>query len=206
MRMGHLEQNVFLVGFMGVGKTTVARRIARDLGVVAIDVDAYLARKHGKDATQLFKQRGEKGLRRLETRALAECANMGPAIISCGEGIVASPASRAILMKDGFAVLLESSEETSLGRIRSLRTRPLLAQGCDTTDLWNERKPLYEEVARAKVNVQGKSTAAVAASVAKVLSSEGVYRAGQSHRTSDGGSGKSGKGGKTSNASKKRKK
>ncbi|MDO4442589.1 MAG: shikimate kinase, partial [Slackia sp.] len=146
--VGALTKNVFLVGFMGVGKTTVARRLARDLGVAAIDVDAYLHRKYGRDANQLFKQRGEKGLRRLEAEALAECAAMGPAVVSCGEGIVALPANRRILAEEGFSVLLESSMEGSLARVRSLRTRPLLAHGYDTDKLWRERKPFNDEVAR----------------------------------------------------------
>lgn len=174
--MGTLSRNVFLVGFMGVGKTTVARRLARDLGVAAIDVDSFLQRKYGKDANQLFKQRGEKGLRRLESAALAECASMGPAVISCGEGIVALAANRKAISEKGFAVLLESSMEGSLARVRSLRTRPLLAHGCDTDKLWRERKPLYDEVARARIDVRGKATAAVAAEVAAVLKKEGVYR------------------------------
>ena len=66
--------------------------------------------------------------------------------------------------------------EGSLARVRSLRTRPLLAHGCDTDKLWRERKPLYDEVARARIDVRGKATAAVAAEVAAVLKKEGVYR------------------------------
>ena len=171
-----LTKNVFLIGFMGVSKTTVARRLARDLGVASIDVDAYLHRKHGKDANQLYKQRGEKGLRRMEANALAECSSMGPAVISCGEGIVVSPKNRKLIAEEGFAVLLESSMEGSLSRVRSLRTRPLLASGCDTDQLWRERKPLYDQVAQAHIDVRDKSTAAVAAEVTAILKREGIYR------------------------------
>ena len=86
---GTLKKNVFLVGFMGVGKTPVARRMARDMGVACVDVDAFLERKHGKSAAELFGELGEDALRELEYEALVECANMGPSLISCGEGIVA---------------------------------------------------------------------------------------------------------------------
>lgn len=175
MAVGVLKENVFLVGYMGVGKTTVARRLARDLGVASIDVDAYLQRKHGNDANRLFKQRGEKGLRRAEARALRECAALGPAVISCGEGIVALPENRELLKTQGYAVLLESSMEGSLARIRSMRTRPLLARGCDTQALWDERKPLYDEVARTCIDVSGKGTAAAAAAIAEVLRRSGIY-------------------------------
>ncbi|MDO4590675.1 MAG: shikimate kinase [Slackia sp.] len=174
--MAVLTKNVFLIGFMGVGKTTVARRLARDMGVASIDVDAYMHRKHGKDANQLFKQRGEKGLRRAEAQALAECASMGPAVISCGEGIVALARNRELIERTGFAVLLESSAASSLARVKSLRTRPLLAHGCDTDLLWDQRKPLYDAVACVTVDVRDKGTAAVACEIASLLQKRGIYR------------------------------
>lgn len=173
--MGRLQKNVFLVGYMGVGKTTVARRLARDLGVAAIDVDAYLQRKHGRDANRLYRQRGEAGLRRAEAKALTECAALGPAVISCGEGIVELPENREFIKNQGFAVLLESSIENSLSRIKSLRTRPLLAQGCDAQTLWDERKPLYDEVAQLHMDVNQKSTAAISAEIAAELKRCGIY-------------------------------
>lgn len=143
--------------------------MARDMGVACVDVDAFLERKHGKSAAELFGEFGEDVLRELEYEALVECANMGPSLISCGEGIVAFDKSRELLKRRGFAVMLESSEATSLGRIHNLSTRPLLAHDCDIEGLWEQRKPLYEEVARAKINVQGRSTGSVAGFVAKVL-------------------------------------
>ena len=152
--VGTLKKNVFLVGFMGVGKTTVARRMARDMGVACVDVDAFLERKHGKSAAELFGELGEDALRELEYEALVECANMGPSLISCGEGIVAFDKSRELLKRRGFAVMLESSEATSLGRIHNLSTRPLLAHDCD---------------------IEGRSTGSVAGFVAKVLARAGGY-------------------------------
>ena len=68
--VGTLKKNVFLVGFMGVGKTTVARRMARDMGVACVDVDAFLERKHGRSAAELFGELGEDALRELEYEAL----------------------------------------------------------------------------------------------------------------------------------------
>ena len=145
------------------------------MGVACVDVDAFLERKHGRSAAELFGEFGEDALRELEYEALVECANMGPSLISCGEGIVAYDKSRELLKRRGFAVMLESSEATSLGRIHNLSTRPLLAHDCDIEGLWEQRKPLYEEVARAKIDVQGRSTGSVAGFVAKVLARAGVY-------------------------------
>lgn len=154
---------------MGVGKTTVARRLARNLRVTAIDVDSYIQRKHGLDASELFEERGEEAFRAIEAQALRECMGMGPAIISCGEGVVISPTSRALLADQGLTVLLESSAEQSLERIRSLRTRPLLIQGCDADNLWNERKPLYDEVAHVTLDVADKNTSAMADAIEQLL-------------------------------------
>ena len=102
---------------------------------------------------------------------------MGPAVISCGEGIVVAPKNRGLLRNEGFTVLLESSAEGSLARVRSYKTRPLLASGCDTDKLWDDRKPLYEEVADVIVDVREKGTACVAHEIAEILKAEGVYRA-----------------------------
>lgn len=173
--MGTLKKNVFLVGFMGVGKTTVARRLARNLRVTAIDVDSYLQRRYGLDASELFEHHGEEGLRALEADALRDCAAMGPAIISCGEGVVALEENRKLLASQGLTVLLESSAEESLERIRSLRTRPLLARGCNADDLWNQRKPYYDEVAHATVDVAQMSTAAAVDRLESILVEQGAY-------------------------------
>lgn len=173
--MGCLKCNVYLIGFMGVGKTTVGRRLARELGVAAIDVDAYMHRRFGKDAMGLFRQRGERGLRRAEAKALAECSTMGPAIISCGEGIVVLAENRALMRDNGYVVWLESSAEASMGRIRSMRTRPLLARGCDVGDLWKQRRPLYRKASHVKVDVEGKSTPHAVEDIVAALKQAGVY-------------------------------
>ncbi|MDD5807221.1 MAG: shikimate kinase [Eggerthellales bacterium] len=174
--MGALNQNVFLIGFMGVGKTTVARRLARELGVAAIDVDSYLRRKCGFDASQYYRHYGEEALRRLEAEVLGECCKLGPAVISCGEGIVAASECRRILNDQGYCVLLESSAQESVSRIHSLRTRPLLASGCNTQELWEQRKPLYDQVANACVQVNDMSTYAAACAVMQLLKDRGVYQ------------------------------
>ena len=77
--VGTLKKNVFLVGFMGVGKTTVARRMARDMGVACVDVDAFLERKHGRSAAELFGELGEDALRtRVRSPCQMRAGNMGP--------------------------------------------------------------------------------------------------------------------------------
>ena len=73
-------------------------------------------------------------------------------------------------------MLLESSAQESVSRIHSLRTRPLLASGCNTQELWEQRKPLYDQVANACVQVNDMSTYAAACAVMQLLKDRGVYQ------------------------------
>ena len=78
--VGTLKKNVFLVGFMGVGKTTVARRMARDMGVACVDVDAFLERKHGRSAAELFGELGEDALRELAGTSVGSFSSGSPEV------------------------------------------------------------------------------------------------------------------------------
>lgn len=174
--MSELVRNVFLIGVMGAGKTTVARRLARDLHVASVDVDAYIKRKHGANPTELFRTMGEGPFRNAEAQALKECAAMGPAIISCGEGVVVMPQSRTLLRDQGFTVLIDAPSKYALSRIHNLSTRPLIAHGHDPKAVMEGRRPLYEKVAHVTVCTQGKSTSCIAAEIAQILKDQGVYR------------------------------
>lgn len=173
--MPTLKTNVFLVGIMGVGKTTIARRLARMLGVAAVDVDSYMRNMYHRDSSRLFKDMGEEKFRACEVHALAACADLGPAIVSCSEGAVTTPEGRRILTERGFAIFLDSSCDGAMKRIRSLRTRPLLAQGGDAHSIMDARRPMLEEVACACVDVEGLSTTEACARVTAVLKGRGIY-------------------------------
>ncbi|WP_350455175.1 shikimate kinase [Slackia heliotrinireducens] len=176
MALAELRDNVFLIGIMGAGKTTVARRLARDMHVAAIDVDAFMRRSYGKDATRIYKEVGERRFREIEIEMLKCCADLGPAIISCSEGVVATEEGRRVLAERGFAVLLETTCDGALDRIRSLRTRPLLATGTDAEEVAAERKPQLEASAQATVDVFDKSTGLVARNIEKMLKDEGIFK------------------------------
>ena len=176
MHMSKLERNIFLVGIMGAGKTTVARRLARNLHVAAIDVDSYMRNLYGKDAPTLFREVGESRFREMEAQALEACSALGPAVISCSEGVVVTEQGRDVLKRCGFTVMLQTSYDCANSRIRSLRTRPLLAQGNDAAEIMEQRLPLLQQVADAIVDVCDKGTASAAGSVERVLKAQGLYK------------------------------
>ena len=157
-----LKRPVFFVGFMGAGKTSVARRLARQCHVASVDMDTYLERREGKKVKAIFAESGEEGFRALETDVLGELAAKEPLLVSCGGGVVTREENRAILERAGFVVHLKVSADEAAGRISDTRER------CE------ERGPLYERVADATVDTAGKSVPAIAREVQNVLVKEGV--------------------------------
>lgn len=169
-----LSRPVFFVGFMGAGKTSVARRLARRCGVASVDMDTYLERACGKRVRELFDEVGEQGFRDIETDVLRELAERDPLLISCGGGVVLRPENRAVLAERGFVVYLKVSADEARDRISDLSTRPLFGNLDAARQTNAERLPLYEEVADAVVDTAGKGVSAIAHEVQDVLEREGV--------------------------------
>ena len=169
-----LKRPVFFVGFMGAGKTSVARRLARQCHVVSVDMDTYLERREGKKVKAIFAESGEEGFRALETDVLGELAAKEPLLVSCGGGVVTREENRAILERAGFVVHLKVSADEAAGRISDTSTRPLFQNLDAARERCEERGPLYERVADATVDTAGKSVPAIAREVQNVLVKEGV--------------------------------
>lgn len=171
---GELARPVFFVGFMGAGKTSVARRLARLCGVASIDMDTYLERREGKRVKEIFAEGGEEAFRRLETDILSELCDKDPLLVSCGGGVVKSPENRALLCDRGFVVYLKVSADEAKSRISDTSTRPLF-QDIEAARRTNEeRLPWYAAVADATIDTAGKSIAAIAHEVQTILEKEGV--------------------------------
>ena len=169
-----LKRPVFFVGFMGAGKTSVARRLARQCHVASVDMDTYLERREGKKVKAIFAESGEEGFRALETDVLGELAAKEPLLVSCGGGVVTREENRAILERAGFVVHLKVSADEAAGRISDTSTRPLFQNLDAAREGGEERGPLYERVADATVDTAGKSVPAIAREVQNVLVKEGV--------------------------------
>ena len=169
-----LKRPVFFVGFMGAGKTSVARRLARQCHVVSVDMDTYLERREGKKVKAIFAESGEEGFRALETDVLGELAAKEPLLVSCGGGVVTREENRAILERAGFVVHLKVSADEAAGRISDTSTRPLFQNLDAARERCEDRGPLYERVADATVDTAGKSVPAIAREVQNVLVKEGV--------------------------------
>jgi shikimate kinase len=146
--------SIVLVGPMGSGKTTLGKRLAKELQLEFLDTDKLIARDHGA-ITKIFSEKGEEHFRNLETQYLRDSLD-GSAVIATGGGIVIREENRGLL-KGQVVVFLDTDSEHVLGKI-NLSKRPLLKDNPERwEEIYNERKPLYESVATATVYTGGRS-------------------------------------------------
>jgi len=169
-----LTKPVFFVGFMGAGKTSIARKLARSCGVGAVDMDTYLERREGKKVNDIFAEVAEEGFRLIETDVLEELAAKEPLLVSCGGGVIIRPENRAILKEAGYTVYLKVTPDEAASRISDKSTRPLFQDIEAAKRLCEMRLPLYAEVADATVDTAGKGVTAIAREVKAILRKEGV--------------------------------
>lgn len=170
-----LTQNVFFVGFMGAGKSTVARRIARSAGATSLDMDKYIERACGKSIPEIFEEGGEDLFRKIETDTLRELAGREePLLISCGGGIVMRPENIEILKSGGTVVHLLVYADEAASRISDKSSRPLFNDIESARELCALRLPLYEEAADFTVATGGKSVFDISREVSLRLRERGV--------------------------------
>ena len=154
------QSNVFLVGMMGAGKTTVGRLIARRLRLRFVDSDLEIERRCGVKIPVIFEIEGEAGFRSREAQAIAELAGLPGIVLATGGGVVIQAESRGHLKAGGTVVYLRARPEDLYERVRHDRNRPLLAKG-DPLErlraLYVERDPLYREVADFVVDTGAQS-------------------------------------------------
>ncbi|HKH10192.1 MAG TPA: shikimate kinase [Rubrobacter sp.] len=158
-----------IVGYMGSGKTSVGRLLARRTGRDFVDLDAEISRVAGRTIPEIFAEGGEDRFRDLECDALASAlASPDPAVVSCGGGAITRPENRAAL-RDIPTVFLSEDVEVLYSRTRD-PNRPLrgVSRG-DFVRRHTERLPLYREVADVEVRADGRSAAAVAEEVERWL-------------------------------------
>lgn len=142
--------NIYLVGMMGAGKTTIGKQLARALARSFIDLDRELERRTGVRIPVIFDIEGEPGFRAREARLLGELAAGRDLVVATGGGVVLDPANRACLVRSGLVVYLSVAPDVLYERTCRDKNRPLL-QVADPRarieELHRDRDPLYREVA-----------------------------------------------------------
>jgi shikimate kinase len=163
-------QSVFLVGFMGAGKTTVGQALSRRLNCAFEDLDDRILRREGKSIKQIFRESGEAEFRRAETAALRELLlelHSSPRVVALGGGTFVHTDNYSLIDTAGVhSVFLDApAEELFLRCEQEQKTRPLKQNAKQFHELYEARRPFYIKAA-FRVDTSGKDVNAVAAEVA----------------------------------------
>jgi shikimate kinase len=152
------DRNVVLIGFMGTGKSSVGRELARRWGFRFLDTDSIIRHQYGKSIPEIFSVFGEPFFRDQEFATLTKLLQCHRSVIATGGGIVIQPRNVALLSELGFTIWLKADQTTILERVSRNRNRPLL-QTADPEGtiarLLAERAPLYGSAADLVIDSAG---------------------------------------------------
>lgn len=162
--------SLVLTGFMGSGKSTIGRRLAKALHLPLLDLDTQIVERTGQSIPDIFRTQGEDGFRQIERAELAACLASGRSqVLAAGGGTLLSPPAQAILRSQAALVIyLDCDLNTILQRVGHGLGRPLLAgRDLDSTrQLYENRKPVYEQLADLRIDASQDPVAIVAAILA----------------------------------------
>jgi shikimate kinase len=164
--------HVFLIGFMGAGKSTVSRLVADKLGRPCIDLDDAIESAAGRSVREIFEDVGETEFRELESAQLSALVGAEPSVVACGGGIVVRDENRSALKRMGLVVYLKVSAGETLARVGADGTRPLLSGPggvIAATRLLEARESLYTAVADVIVDTVGRTPEDVASTVVSAI-------------------------------------
>lgn len=154
-----MEGNVFLIGFMGTGKSTIASVFSKKYAMKLTEMDDTIAKGEGKSIPDIFAQYGEEYFRNLETKFLEELKREDNVIVSCGGGVVLREENILLMKENGVIVLLTASPQEILKRVENDNERPLLQGRKNVSSimgLMEERREKYERAADIVISTDGK--------------------------------------------------
>ncbi|MFC6438782.1 shikimate kinase AroK [Bowmanella sp. JS7-9] len=159
------KRNIFLVGPMGAGKSTIGRHLADELHLEFYDSDQEIERRTGADIAWVFDLEGEEGFRVREENVIEDLTEKQGIVLATGGGSIISKKNRNRLSARGIVVYLQTTIEKQVARTQRDKRRPLLQNGEPEQvlrSLADERNPMYEEVADYVVQTDDQSARAVA--------------------------------------------
>lgn len=160
------KRNIFLVGPMGAGKSTIGRQLAKSLHLEFFDSDTEIERRTGADISWVFELEGEEGFREREEKMISELTENTGIVLATGGGSIISKENRLKLSARGVVVYLKTNIDKQVARTQRDKRRPLLANADNPREvlenLAEERDPLYEEIADVVIHTDEQSAKVVA--------------------------------------------
>jgi shikimate kinase len=148
--MHNQNNNIFLVGLMGSGKTTVGKLLSKQLRRPFYDTDHEIVRRTGVSIPMIFEVEGEAGFRKREEQIIAELTQLSGVVLATGGGAILSPVNREYLKQHGVVIYLRGTADELWQRTKHDRNRPLLQTQdpkARLRELYAQRDPLYREIA-----------------------------------------------------------
>jgi shikimate kinase len=155
--MEKLADHIVLIGFMGSGKSSVARRLARFEKMDSIDMDVAIEREAGMTIPAIFETEGEDGFRTRELDFLRTMVVRPRCILSCGGGVVVRDECRELVRRLGTVVYLVVDAAEAVSRISRPETRPMLSKAIPPAEILASRLQYYEETADITIDTKGRS-------------------------------------------------
>ena len=165
------KRNIFLIGPMGAGKSTIGRQLAQMLGMDFIDSDAVIEERAGADIDWIFDVEGEEGFRKREARIINELTQGQGIVLSTGGGSILSKENRNVLSARGIVIYLETTVDKQFERTQRDKKRPLQTEDPRQTleELAKIRNPLYEEIADIVLQTDEQSAKVVASNIIDLI-------------------------------------
>lgn len=172
MKENVYRNNIYLIGFMGAGKSTIAKALQRSLGMELVEMDERIVKEQGMPITEIFEKYGEDHFRDIESELVRTIGEEGNTIVSCGGGVVVRPQNTEEMKKSGRIVFLTASPETVYERVKHSKERPILNGHMNVeyiAELMEKRRELYESAADITIATDGKTREQICAEITEKL-------------------------------------
>tara|TARA_B100001250_G_scaffold90706_2_gene75391 strand:+ start:3065 stop:3556 length:492 start_codon:yes stop_codon:yes gene_type:complete len=149
--------NIFLIGMMGAGKSTIGKLLSNNMKISFVDTDEEVEKHFNMPINNIFDKYGEEGFREIESLILEKSTD---SIVACGGGIVLKKKNRDFIKENGKCLLLLSNINVLADRLSSENNRPLLNDGIieeQLEQIWEQRKDLYYNLADQVIEINDKS-------------------------------------------------
>tara|TARA_B100000886_G_scaffold194498_1_gene134032 strand:+ start:10 stop:522 length:513 start_codon:yes stop_codon:yes gene_type:complete len=167
------KSNVYLVGLMGSGKTSIGKILAKRMGMKFIDLDAEIIKDQQCSISEIFDRFGEEEFRHLENKKLLSTLDIDNCVISTGGGIIMDQDNIKIMVENGSIIHLDIDLETQLLRIKNKKNRPLLKDKDDERNILvkmrKERDHIYKKISVASVNTSNKKRNDIVSEVVNII-------------------------------------
>jgi len=165
--------NIFIVGLMGSGKTSIGKLLAKRTGRLFIDTDNEIIKESGMTITEIFNKFGENYFRNLEHTVLSKVKSIENHVISTGGGVILKLKNIKVMKNSGTIIFLDIDVETQLSRVRNKKNRPLLDRNNMAENLVNikkERDYIYKNISDYIISISGKNKSEIVGEIQNYIS------------------------------------